>query len=80
MKTRMQKWGNSLALRIPRSFAVEAGLEQNSSVEISLVDGKLVISALKAPEFSLEQFLAQVSDENLHREVDTVPAEGGEVW
>jgi antitoxin MazE len=80
MKTRMQKWGNSLALRIPRSFAVEAGLEQNSAVEISLMDGKLVIAPLKVPDFTLAHLLAQVSDENLHREVDTGPALGGEVW
>lgn len=80
MKTRLQKWGNSLAVRIPSSFAVEAGLEQNSAVEISLMDGKLVIAPLNAPEFTLVHLLAQVSDENLHREVDSGSAVGGEVW
>lgn len=45
MKTRIQRWGNSLALRILKSFANEVGLEQDSSVEISLEDGKLVIVA-----------------------------------
>ena len=44
MKTRVQKWGNSLALRIPKSFASEVGLEKETSVEVSLSDGKLVIT------------------------------------
>ena len=39
MKTRVQKWGNSLALRIPKAFAEEAGLRANAAVELSLVDG-----------------------------------------
>ena len=36
MKTRIQKWGNSLALRIPKSFAAETHLEQGTLVEVSL--------------------------------------------
>ena len=44
MKTRVQKWGNSLALRIPKSFADEAGLQKETSVEISLADGKIVVT------------------------------------
>jgi antitoxin MazE len=39
MLTKVQKWGNSLALRIPKAFALDAGLEDDSAVEISLVDG-----------------------------------------
>ena len=80
MRTRVQKWGNSLALRIPKLLATEAGLEQNSSVELSLVDGKLVIAPLVEPAFTLEHLLAQVTEHNLHREVDTGPAMGDEVW
>ncbi|MFC1972103.1 AbrB/MazE/SpoVT family DNA-binding domain-containing protein [Chloroflexota bacterium] len=33
MKTRVQKWGNSLALRIPKSFATEVGLQRETSVD-----------------------------------------------
>ena len=80
MKTRVQKWGNSLALRIPKSFAAEVGLNPNSSVEMSLRDGKLVVAASDKPKFTLRQLLAQVTEENLHHEVDTGPAVGGEVW
>jgi antitoxin MazE len=40
MNTRVQKWGNSLALRTPKSFAEEVGLQQEGPVEVSLADGK----------------------------------------
>lgn len=80
MKTRVQKWGNSLALRIPKSFAVEMGLDSNSTVEMSLRDKKLVIVPSGKPKFTLKQLLARVNRGNLHREVDTGPAMGGEVW
>jgi antitoxin MazE len=80
MRTRVQKWGNSLALRIPKSFANEVGLRKEASVEISLVEGKLVITPITEPKLSLNQLLASVTEENLHHEVDTGPAVGNEVW
>ena len=80
METRIQKWGNSLALRIPKPFAAEVGLEPNSSVEVSLVDGSLVITPVAKPALSLQELLAQVNEANLHREVDTGPAVGNETW
>jgi antitoxin MazE len=80
MKTRVQRWGNSLAIRIPRPFAAEAGLEQQSEVDISLVDGALVVKPCPEPSFSLEELLSQVTDDNLHEEVDLGPPVGREVW
>ncbi len=80
MLTRVQKWGNSLALRIPKSFATEIGLNQNSSVEISFVDGKIIIMPVVKRKLTLDQLLAQVTDENIHAEVNTGSAVGREVW
>ena len=80
MKTRVQKWGNSLALRIPKSFATEVGLQRETSVEISLADGKLVITPVAKPKLNLKQLLAKVTKENLHHEVDTGPTIGKETW
>jgi antitoxin MazE len=80
MRTRVQKWGNSLALRIPKSFATEVGLQRETAVEISLVDGKLVITPVAKPKLTLKQLLAKVTKENLHHEVDTGPAIGNETW
>ncbi|MCJ7743597.1 MAG: AbrB/MazE/SpoVT family DNA-binding domain-containing protein [Dehalococcoidales bacterium] len=80
MRTRVQKWGNSLALRIPKSFATEVGLQRESSVEVSLVNGKLVITPVAKPKLTLKQLLAKVTKENLHHELDTGPATGNETW
>jgi antitoxin MazE len=80
MKTRIQKWGNSLALRIPKPFAAEVGLEQEALVELSLVDGKLIVSPLAEPVVALNQLLAGITEDNLHGEVETGPAVGNEIW
>jgi antitoxin MazE len=80
MRTRVQKWGNSLALRIPKSFATEVGLKHDSSVEVSLVGGKLIITPVMRPRLTLRQLLTQVTEDNMHHEVDTGPAMGSEAW
>ena len=80
MLTRVRKWGNSLAVRIPKPLATKVGLEQNTQVEVSLVDGKLVVAPVIEPALTLEQLLAQVTEQNLHREVDTGPRMGNEAW
>lgn len=80
MRARIQKWGNSLAVRIPRSFASEVKLKQDTLIEISLVDGKLVVAPVEEPSFTLEQLLAGVTRKNLHREMETGDAVGNEAW
>lgn len=80
MRARIQKWGNSLAVRIPKTFAHEAQLEQDAAVELLLVDGKVVMVPVAEPEFTLEQLLAGITEENRHGEVDWGPAVGKEAW
>jgi antitoxin MazE len=80
MKTRVQKWGNSLALRIPKSFAAEAGLHADAAVELSLVGDTLVVQPIKPRPVTLDQLLQGITDENLPGEWDTGPAVGKEVW
>jgi len=78
METRVQRWGDSLALRIPKLLADEAGLKDNSPVQLMLRDKQLVVVPIAKATISLDALLAQVTDENRHREVDTGPAVGGE--
>jgi len=80
MLTKVQKWGNSLALRIPKAFALDAGLKDDSAVEISLVDGQIIVKPVSTPSWSLDQLLAGVNSENIHHEIDTGEAVGEEVW
>ncbi len=80
MKSRLQKWGNSLALRIPKSFAQEIGLHRDGAVSLSLEEGRLIVVPVTEPLLTLEQLLEQVTKENIHREVNAGSAAGEEVW
>jgi len=80
MKTRIQKWGNSLALRIPKSFAAEAHIKQDSLVDVSFDDGKLVVIPVSESEITLKKLLDGVTEQNIHREVETGGSMGDEVW
>jgi antitoxin MazE len=78
MKTQVQRWGNSLAVRIPKVFASQMGVSENTTVELDMVDGVLIIRPNTTP--TLDELLAGITDDNLHGEVDTGPAVGAEVW
>ena len=80
MRTRVQKWGNSLALRIPRALAARAGLHENGDVEILLAGNVLVVKPIALQLPKLDQLLRGVTEENLPGEWDTGPAAGEEVW
>ncbi len=80
MLTKVRKWGNSLAIRIPKSFAMDARIENESLVEVSLEDGKIIIKPANPPKWTLEALLERVNEDNLHEEIDTGPSIGHEVW
>ena len=80
MIVRVQKWGNSLALRIPIAFARETGIDSGAEVDLTLEDGRLVITPPPNPPHSLEELLAGVTEDNVHAEVDTGGVRGGEAW
>lgn len=80
MEARVQKWGHSLALRIPSAFAKKSKIHSGSRVDLSEVKGKLVITLLETEEPTLDMLLAGVTDENLHHEVSTGVAVGQETW
>ena len=80
MKVQIQKWGNSLALRIPKSFAVESNIGQGSTVEVSLENGRIIVFPVAETEVSLDEMLAQITAENLHGEIDTGSSVGQEAW
>jgi len=79
MKVQIQKWGNSLALRIPKSFALETKIEQGSTVEVALEKGQITLKPVK-DKITLESLLANITKENLHAEIDFGKPEGKEVW
>jgi len=80
MQTKIQRWGNSLGLRIPRSFAEEAGVEAGSQVDLSMQDGNLIVRATTRRRYRLDELLERVTTKNVHREIDTGEPIGKEVW
>ncbi len=80
MHAKVQKWGNSLALRIPKAFAVDTQLENDSMVDISVVEGQIIVKPLGKPEWTLEELLSGINQENIHNEIDTGNVTGNEIW
>jgi antitoxin MazE len=80
MKTRIQKWGNSLALRIPKPFAEEVHLGEDSAVDVTVRNGKLVVAPLAENQYTLEDLVAQITASNRHGETETGQIVGNEIW
>lgn len=77
MRTRIQKWGNSLAIRIPNRFLKELKLHTGSVVNIDL-DGEQIV--VKKIEYSLDEMLDQITPDNLHSlSLEDFP-QGTEEW
>lgn len=79
MHSRIQKWGNSLAVRIPKAFAAQARLEEDSQVEISVDGDTIVVTALRR-EWQLDDLVNAITKANLHREHDWGGRVGTETW
>ena len=80
MKVQIQKWGNSLALRIPKPFAEDADVKEGTVVDLSVSEGRLVAAPIRKKKITLRQLLAKVNSGNLHSEVDSGPSAGRESW
>ena len=81
MRLKIQKWGNSLALRIPRFLAIESHIEAGSEVDISRSEDNLIIKPVRdATGIDLDDLLNGITTDNLHEEIVTGEASGNEVW
>jgi antitoxin MazE len=80
VRGQIQKWGNSLALRIPKRLAEEAGLGQSTAVEMRVEEGQIVITPLRPARYQLDDLLAYITLETLHEETDWGEAQGREEW
>ncbi len=78
MASKLQKWGNSIGVRIPKSIMEKTNLDVNSEVEIEHKNGKIIIFP-KHQSIQLGDLLSQITKDNLHSEDDFLP-EGKEVW
>ena len=80
MRVQVQKWGNSLALRIPKAFVHETNLSQGSTVDIGLKEHCIIVKPLTEKELSLKSLLAGVNRANTHKEENFGERQGLEIW
>jgi len=78
MTVPLRKWGNSLAIRIPKDIATTLSIEYNSLLTLAIIDGMLVIKPQKKSR--LESLVSQINSENLHSEISTGRSVGNEEW
>ncbi|MCK5842083.1 MAG: AbrB/MazE/SpoVT family DNA-binding domain-containing protein [Candidatus Sabulitectum sp.] len=79
METTVKKWGNSLAIRIPKVIAEELCIKNNAKVDLHTEKGTLVVKSVEIV-YNLDSLLEKVTDENLHDETDTGESVGREEW
>jgi antitoxin MazE len=81
MHVRVQKWGNSLAVRLPKPLAEDAEVKEGTVLNLAVSEGMGVATPVQQKKkWSLKQLLAKVSKKNLHAEVDFGPSVGREIW
>ena len=79
MKAVVHKWGNSLAIRIPRNISSDANVTEGSCVYVTVENGSIVLTP-SIKDKSLEELLKRVDGNNIHSEVSTGNNTGGEIW
>ncbi len=80
MKTTVQKWGNSLAVRIPKSLAEDSQLEKGAVVDMSLQEGRVVLTPVRSGRVLLDELLRGVTTDNMHGEFAWGKPKGREAW
>jgi antitoxin MazE len=76
---RVQRWGNSLALRIPSALAEESELHEGAEVDLAVRRGKLVVER-STRRIRLSDLLDGITEDNLHTDAWAGPSEGKEAW
>jgi antitoxin MazE len=80
METKVQKWGNSLAVRLSRHVVDEAQLHEGSLMSLEAKKGKIVLRMVTKKVYTLRMLLAGVKRKNIHAEVEFGKPVGKETW
>ena len=72
MRTEIARWGNSLAVRLPKQVLEQAGLGEGVAVELVVESGAVVLRPTK-PRYNIDQLLAGITPENLPESFDDAP-------
>jgi antitoxin MazE len=77
MRATVSRWGNSLALRLPRGIVGDANLAEGTVVDLVVEDGRIVITPAHAP-VRLSNLLNRFEPHHRHDPMDDCPEVGAE--
>jgi antitoxin MazE len=78
-QAQMVRWGNSLAVRIPKNVADEAHLAEGDKLVLQVeAPGNIAIKSIERP--TLDQLVERITPENLHKEINWGRPVGNEAW
>lgn len=69
MTTKIRKWGNSLAIRIPKSFAETTQIREGSEIKLSLEEDRIIVSKMVKQKYTLKDLVSKINKRNLHSEI-----------
>lgn len=80
MATNVARWGNSLAVRLPRVVAEQAGLREGEPLEVRVTESGDVVLSRARRRYTLDELVSKITPENRHEETDWGPPVGKEIW
>lgn len=80
VEIKLQKWGNSLGIRIPSNILKSLNLKTNDIVDIKEEDDKIIITKLEKKSFSLKQRIKEYEGKNLSKDFEWDNPQGREIW
>lgn len=80
MTTKIQQWGNSLALRLPKEITKKFKLHKGSPVIITPDTKNILIKPIYKNEITLRELISKIKPENIHKEINWGKSVGEEIW
>ncbi len=80
MHVTAQKWGNSLAIRIPKAYTTNANIEEGTVIDLAFDNGCIIMKPILKKKKTLDEFLSLVTSENIHAETQPGNIVGREIW
>lgn len=80
MTTTLQKWGNSLAVRIPKTVANDVAIGEGEMVDLQIANGQIVIAPIRGKKYRCDELVMRINRKNRHAEVPAGKRRGREVW
>ena len=79
MRVTIRRWGNSLALRIPKAVALGVGAQEGTELDLTVAEGNLIASPVRK-KHDVRGMIQRITAKNRHPETEWGPPQGKEVW